>query len=473
PPHAEDKRDTPPKAKGSKAPPKKKSPPDLLFPFVAMSPAIDIAIVRQLLENFVDASRELVPRLALLERGGSPWLSGLPADWTTEHAPNLFKPLGPYREEGKEHNFPRDSADGGTSPQTFTAVSERLRRLSEQSEEALSRLPNAGRPSVGRDGMLREYRGVDTSRLPDPGHRHFSGLWALYPGFQLSPGQGEDEFEAAAATVQYKVEKGGGHTSWSRAWLVNLRARLFQGSEALASLRGVLRDQCVGSLFSLHPPLVKTPGKELAECTSCFKVPQGESRRSSKKKPPRPAESGLMTRDGAAFQIDGNLGFLAGVNEMLLQSRYWFSRSVQATVEGSISTSETVEVRLLPALPEEWQHGRYRGLRARGGYEVDVEWTRGEISTASLRPVPNGLDIVGDHQRVDLAGGLEAKPPRLRVLSRTQLIPALVVDGKEVASDAGFLLDEESFLEGGIYWFCVGVKALLRGQEVRFYSIGS
>ena len=57
--------------------------------------------------------------------------------------------------------------------------------MSERSEEALSRLPNKGQPSIGGDGMLREYRGVDASDLPDPGHRHSSGLWALYPGSQV------------------------------------------------------------------------------------------------------------------------------------------------------------------------------------------------------------------------------------------------------------------------------------------------
>lgn len=60
--------------------------------------------------------------------------------------------------------------------------------MSERSEEALLRLPNKGQPSIGGDGMLREYRGVDASDLPDPGHRHSSGLWALYPGSQVSCG---------------------------------------------------------------------------------------------------------------------------------------------------------------------------------------------------------------------------------------------------------------------------------------------
>lgn len=79
------------------------------------------------------------------------------------------------------------SADlkSAASPST-SRVSERLLRLSERSAEALSLLPNRGRPVVGRDGLLREYRGVDTSELPDPGHRHWSGLWSLYPGSQVS-----------------------------------------------------------------------------------------------------------------------------------------------------------------------------------------------------------------------------------------------------------------------------------------------
>lgn len=62
----------------------------------------------------------------------------------------------------------------------------------------------------------------------------------------------------------------GGHTAWSRAWLVNLRARLFQGTEALNSLRGIMRDQCVGSLYSLHPALSRSSDKKLVDCTSCY-----------------------------------------------------------------------------------------------------------------------------------------------------------------------------------------------------------
>lgn len=76
------------------------------------------------------------------------------------------------------------------SDDSFASVSGRLRRLSEWSEEALSKLPSKGRPKIGRDGMLREYRGADTSDLPDPGHRHNSELWVLYTGLQVRSGGG-------------------------------------------------------------------------------------------------------------------------------------------------------------------------------------------------------------------------------------------------------------------------------------------
>lgn len=62
----------------------------------------------------------------------------------------------------------------------------------------------------------------------------------------------------------------GGHTAWSRAWLVNLRARLFNGTEALQSLRGIVNEQSVGSLYTLHPALTRLHAKDLGDCTSCF-----------------------------------------------------------------------------------------------------------------------------------------------------------------------------------------------------------
>eukprot|EP00903_Cladosiphon_okamuranus_P014186 g13181.t3 len=442
----------------NKAAPKK--PPAVIFPFVAMSPAIDVAIVRQLIEDFGSASREALLKLELLQKGGPP-LSGLPAGWTEEDAPRLFNPKGAWQTAAVSNSL--------------TDVSERLRRLTARSEEALSRLPNNGQPSIGEDGMLREYRGVDASDLPDPGHRHSSGLWALYPGSQVSPGQDEGVFEAAAATVQYKVDKGGGHTSWSRAWLVNLRARLFQGTEALGSLRGILRDQCVGSMFSLHPALTRSRGKGLAECNGCYEFREQKKLKSRKKKPPLRAESGLVTEDGAVFQIDGNLGFLAGVNEMLLHSRYRYPNSGE---EDSSSTQhshpDTIEIRLLPALPDDWQAGAFRGLRTRGGYEVGVKWDQGVITSANLRPVVDRGSGSGGRNNGESARA-EVKPTRCRVRSRSRLNARLTVDGEAAypPDDTWLALDQESVVEGGILWYSVSVEAPQPGEQVIFSPIGS
>ena len=93
-------------------------------------------------------------------------------------------------------------------------VSERLLRLSERSAETLSLLPNRGRPVVGRDGLLREYRGVDTSELPDPGHRHWSGLWALYPGSQVRRGtEGAEETTCCALWLRWMTTLSSGPAS--------------------------------------------------------------------------------------------------------------------------------------------------------------------------------------------------------------------------------------------------------------------
>lgn len=91
-----------------------------------------------------------------------------------------------WRNRGTSINSKPSAGDGMSSESLTSAdVSERLMDLSRRASAQLERLPNQGRPVVGKDGLIREYRGIDASDLPDPGHRHWSGLWALYPGFQV------------------------------------------------------------------------------------------------------------------------------------------------------------------------------------------------------------------------------------------------------------------------------------------------
>lgn len=179
-------------------------------------------------------------------------------------------------------------------------------------------------PKIGKYGQLQEW--LEDFDEPEPGHRHISHLYALYPGSQISLAKTPIYAIAARQSLERRLQYGGGHTGWSQAWIINFWARLRNAEKAHEHLNELLAKSTFSNLFDSHPTYTKP-----------------------------------------IFQIDGNFGGTAGIAEMLLQSH-----------EKGIF--------LLPALPAAWPTGSYQGLRARGGVEVDVSWSKGKLTLVRLRP---------------------------------------------------------------------------------------
>ena len=181
---------------------------------------------------------------------------------------------------------------------------------------------------IGKYGQLQEwYEDFDENQ---PGQRHMSHLYPVYPGGEITSHNRPELWAAARKSLERRLANGGAYTGWSRAWAIALWARLLDGDMAWDSLKMLIEHSTGANLFDTHP-----------------------------------------AKEGSIFQIDGNFGTTAGIAEMLLQSH-------------------DNEIALLPALPTAWQEGSVEGLCARGGLEVSIAWNKGQAVSAQILALQPG-----------------------------------------------------------------------------------
>jgi len=211
-------------------------------------------------------------------------------------------------------------------------------------EEIRHKLP---KPEIGKYGQIQEW--LEDYEEAAPGHRHISHLFALHPGNQITVNKTPELAKAAVQTLETRLKHGGGHTGWSRAWIINMWARLGESELAYENILALLNNSTLPNLFDNHPP----------------------------------------------FQIDGNFGGTAAIVEMLMQSH-------------------DQEIHLFPALPEEWNQGWVKGIKARGGFELALEWKDGTLNSGEIKSILGGKCVIRSSETIKIQN--EGKTIETRVL---------------------------------------------------------
>ena len=222
-------------------------------------------------------------------------------------------------------------------------------------------IPKLCPQKIGQYGQVQEW--PEDWDSPTDQHRHISHLIALHPGRDFSPLTTKEIADAALVTMKHR---GDISTGWSTAWKTNFWARLHNGDKAHQFYQFLTSKRAYPNLFDFHPP----------------------------------------------FQIDGNFGGTAGVCEMLLQSHLRSIDNKANTIEEAafvgyqkdtenpnhfvpVAPDESLAdapyiLHLLPALPSAWPNGNIKGLRARGGFEVDIIWENGKLVEAKILATKDG-----------------------------------------------------------------------------------
>jgi hypothetical protein len=203
---------------------------------------------------------------------------------------------------------------------------------------------------LNKDGLIQEWGSKDHKEA-EPRHRHVSHLFGLYPDDFISLDSSSALVEAARKTLARRAEHGGGHTGWSRAWLLNLHARLRESQKCEEHMDLLLSSSTLPNLLNSHPP----------------------------------------------FQIDGNFGGCSGITECLVQSN----------LRPDELSSQVVMIHLLPSCPSSWLNGKLSDVRVMGGWLVSLEWREGQLREplfleSTVNHAPNALVVFPNGKRVSV-----------------------------------------------------------------------
>jgi len=198
-----------------------------------------------------------------------------------------------------------------------------LGEKTEEIERAKAILGKLPKMKIGKYGQLQEW--LEDYEEEEPGHRHLSHLYGVYPGTSITREKTPELMQAARKTLERRLQYGGGHTGWSRAWIIIFWARFLESELAYENFKKLLADGTFPNMMDNHP-----------------------------------------AEGGAVFQIDGNFGAAAGLMEMLVQE-----------VDDKIT--------LLPALPEAWKSGEIKGVGLKNKATLDLKWENGKVVSFEIK----------------------------------------------------------------------------------------